>query len=328
MLGSQVLGGNRFSTIYSTPTNGNITFDCGTGYVKTGAGSPGHAPTTGGLYVPGILEVDGAAYFDAAVTCYASESINAQYNMTVNGSSYNGSYFRLGTSSVWGAFYMATDRSLQWAMGSDGYGNNAVHLVALANVGGNYAHTTMESDPTQYWHSRTAAATSTAQWGSVAHQTDHFVITTGTGGVRFQPADGALYPGKAGSSQADFSIITYDSEVTLSTVSEETAVSLTVSAGVILSAAIRVTQEIQGLTGAADHSIALGVNGTPEDLCHVHEGASSEVISVGKTAQYTNVPKSQTNALVLTVGGGADNIPTQGKVHVKIRYTKQDALTS
>lgn len=109
-------------------------------------------------------------------------------------------------------------------------------------------------------------------------------------------------------------------EVTLATDNAETDVGLTPGA-VILSAAIRVSVEIAGLD-SADHHIQLGINGAADKYIDVAQGAAATTISVNKKGNYTFDPTTDTEAaaLKLTITGGADQIPSAGKVYVEVVY--------
>lgn len=186
-------------TISST-LNGDISIvPNGTGITKIGDATAYSfsSPVNDDLSVSGRLGVKGTAYFSA------SESINASYHVTLNGASYGGTYVRFGSSSVWGCYYMNTDKGLQMALGSDGRGNNVLHLVALANVGVNYGWTTMQADPLLAVHSRTAAATSTTQYVALSHDTANARVRAGNvaagGAVEISAAASAPTLGTASS---------------------------------------------------------------------------------------------------------------------------------
>jgi len=127
--------------------------------------------------------------------------------------------------------------------------------------------------------------------------------------------------------QTDGSVNTYGcnlkvlkSTVTLDTGDAETSVSLTPS-GVILSAAIRVSTAIAGID-SADHHIQLGVNGTSDKYIDVAQGGAQTSIDVNKKGTYTFDPTDgvEAAAVVLTITGGADSIPTSGAVEIEIVY--------
>lgn len=247
--------------------SGGVLTSLASSYFATGSGSPGHSPVAGGCYVPGILEVDGAAYCDLTLgvgtditvggditltaggtinstangdlslvpngtgitkigdaTAYsfsspvnddlsvsgrlgvkgaayfsASESISASYHATFNSTNYGGTFVRMGSSGVWGGFYLNTDKGCQWFMGNDGQGNNTLYLVAYANVGSSYGHTTMKADPTLVIHSRTAAATSLVQYIALDHDTANARVRAGVGAVEISAAPSAPTLGTASS---------------------------------------------------------------------------------------------------------------------------------
>lgn len=108
--------------------------------------------------------------------------------------------------------------------------------------------------------------------------------------------------------------------VTLSTTGATTTVGLTPNA-VVMSAAIRVSTQVDGLD-AADHHIQLGVAGTTDKYVDVAEGAANAYISVNKKGNFTFNPAydKETNALILTITGGADQTPTAGAVEVEVIY--------
>jgi hypothetical protein len=109
-------------------------------------------------------------------------------------------------------------------------------------------------------------------------------------------------------------------EVTLATDNAETDVGLT-PAAVILSAAIRVSVQIDGLD-SADHHIQLGINGNASKYIDVAQGGAAQNISVNKKGNYKFDPTTDTEAaaLKLTITGGTDQIPTAGKVYVEVIY--------
>jgi hypothetical protein len=109
-------------------------------------------------------------------------------------------------------------------------------------------------------------------------------------------------------------------EVTLATDNAETDVGLTPSA-VILSGAIRVSEEIAGLD-SADHHVQLGINGAADKYIDVAQGSAATTISVNKKGKYTFDPTTDTEAaaLKLTITGGGDTTPSAGKVYVEVIY--------
>ena len=108
--------------------------------------------------------------------------------------------------------------------------------------------------------------------------------------------------------------------VTLDTGDAETLVGLTPNA-VIMSAAIRVSTQITGLD-SANHSIRLGVNGVSNKYINVAQGSSQTTIDVNVKSKFTFTTAAGTEsaALVLTIEGGSDNIPSGGAVEVEIIY--------
>jgi hypothetical protein len=116
------------------------------------------------------------------------------------------------------------------------------------------------------------------------------------------------------------------SEITLDTGDAETDVGLTPSA-VIVSAAIKVSVQVDGLD-SADHHIKLGVSGTTAKYCDASEGGASTSISKNKGAKYTFDPSTDTeaSALILTIDGGGDNTPSAGKCYVEVIYLQSANL--
>ena len=108
--------------------------------------------------------------------------------------------------------------------------------------------------------------------------------------------------------------------ITLDTGDAETDVGLTAGA-VIMSAAIRVAGQITGLD-SADHHIQLGINGVSNKYIDVAKGASQTTIDVNVKDSYTfdTTVALESAALVLTITGGGDNIPSGGSVEVEIMY--------
>ena len=108
--------------------------------------------------------------------------------------------------------------------------------------------------------------------------------------------------------------------VTLDTGDAETAVGLTPSA-TIISAAIRVSTQIDGLD-SADHHIQLGINGSADKYIDVAQGGASTSISVNKKGNYVFDPSDgvESAALVFTITGGSDQTPTAGAVEVEVVY--------
>lgn len=108
--------------------------------------------------------------------------------------------------------------------------------------------------------------------------------------------------------------------VTLDITDAETAVGLTPNA-VILAAAIRVSTQVTGLDDAV-HTISLGINGAATKYCTATNAGSATTISVNVKNNYTFDPSldKETNALVLTIGGGADQTPSAGACEVEIIY--------
>lgn len=117
-----------------------------------------------------------------------------------------------------------------------------------------------------------------------------------------------------------FNFKRFHDTITLDTGDEETDVGLT-PAAVIISAAIRVSTEITGLD-SANHHIQLGINGSATRYIDVAQGNGQTSIDVNKKGCFTFDPAKGTeeNALVLTVAGGADNIPDAGAVEVEVIY--------
>lgn len=115
-------------------------------------------------------------------------------------------------------------------------------------------------------------------------------------------------------------------EITLDTGGATTNVGLTPNC-VIISAAIRVSVQIDGLD-AADHHIQLGVAGTTNKYCDAAEGAANAYISVNKKDHYTYDPTIGTEAaaLILTITGGGDQTPTAGKCYVEVIYLDSSDL--
>jgi len=144
---------------------------------------------------------------------------------------------------------------------------------------------------------------------------------TGITNAQFTPATGASV--NVGTS-CNFK--RFYSEVTLATDNAETDVGLT-PAAVILTAAIRVSVEIQGLD-SADHHIQLGINGSAAKYVDVAQGSAATTISVNKKGNYKFDPSTGTEAaaLKLTITGGADQTPTAGKVYVEVIYLESANL--
>lgn len=108
--------------------------------------------------------------------------------------------------------------------------------------------------------------------------------------------------------------------VTLNTGGEETDVGLTPNA-VIMSAAIRVSTEIQGLD-SNNHTINLGLNGNIAKYISVAHGSAATTIAKNKKDSYTFDPTTDTEstALKLTIGVGTDKTPSAGAVEVEVLY--------
>lgn len=120
---------------------------------------------------------------------------------------------------------------------------------------------------------------------------------------------------------ANFTIKTFHAFVTVDIASDTTTVGLT-PAGVIVGVAARVSTQIAGLD-AADHTLSLGVVGTIAKYGSVAEGAADAFIAVNKKLKYAGVPLAETLALILTITGGGDQIPTGGAVEVVVHYYEQ-----
>lgn len=126
----------------------------------------------------------------------------------------------------------------------------------------------------------------------------------------------AAYP-----TATNFAIKTFHQLVTLSIAADTTTVGLT-PAGVVLGAALRVSTQADGLD-AADHTIALGVAGTVNKYGSVAQGAADAFIAVNKKFFYAGIPVVETLPLIITITGGADQIPTAGAVEVVVHYYEQ-----
>ena len=120
----------------------------------------------------------------------------------------------------------------------------------------------------------------------------------------------------------------FHATVTLATDGAETAVGLT-PAGILLTAAIRVSTEIAGLD-SADHHIQLGMNGTADKYIDVAQGGAATTISVNKKgnflADFTDTKEAA--ALTLTITGGSDQTPSSGAVEVEVVYLAAVDLAS
>ena len=112
----------------------------------------------------------------------------------------------------------------------------------------------------------------------------------------------------------------FHTTVTLDTGDAETDVGLTAGA-VIMSAAIRVAGQITGLD-SADHHIQLGINSNSTKYIDVAQGSAQTTIDVNIKDSYTfdTTVGQESAALVLTITGGSDNIPSGGSVEVEIIY--------
>lgn len=375
-------------------------------FVACGAGTPDHEPGTGGLYVPGAAQVDGAAWFKttAAVTgaLTVTGAVNADGGIVLTGNvttksnadlalvpngtgivkigdgtayafssptngdlsvgrlgvkgtsyfgalTYMGAYLyvseinadqasekhhstdlimvRSGAGGVVGGFHnpASPDKGFVIHAGIDGYGNNALRMVAYANRAGDYGHTVMLADPTQFWFSRTAAATSTAQWYSVCHNTAHAVRSTGLGGIIDAPTDGRLYHDTPAFAKPFGGTKVHHSTVTLATDSDTTAVFT--PTGKILHAAHRVSSQITGLD-SADHHALLGTAADTDKYGDASQGSSSTTIDVNKKAHYAGDVVRETAQIVITITGGSDNIPSGGAVEVYFEYIPEEDIPS
>jgi hypothetical protein len=110
--------------------------------------------------------------------------------------------------------------------------------------------------------------------------------------------------------------------VTLNVAGAETDVGLTPN-GLILSACIRVSTQIDDLDNA-DHHIQLGLNADSDKYIDVAQGAASTSISKNKKGTYSFGAGlglgTESSALKLTITGGGDNTPSAGAVEVEVIY--------
>lgn len=161
----------------------------GTGITKIGDATAYafSSPVNDDLSVSGRLGVKGTSYF-GTLTYMGTYVYITEVNVDQSSEKHHSTdliMVRGGPSGVVGGFYNSSsaDKGFVIHAGIDGYGNNAMRLVAYANRAGDYGHATMLADPTFFVFSRTAAGTATDQWGSHDHDTANYRIRTGKGAV-------------------------------------------------------------------------------------------------------------------------------------------------
>ena len=140
-------------------TNGLITTGLGTLDLGTTAAS-GHSLGAGDVLVGGGLEVDGESYFDSNVYLYGIISFTNITNM--------------------GGIRQGTDDGVRMIAGNqDGGGNRHWIFTDGANRDSDHDHDVRSDNPTMFFHSVTDPDVSNNQWGSITHDQENIVISTG-----------------------------------------------------------------------------------------------------------------------------------------------------
>ena len=212
-----------------------------------------------------------------------------------------------------------------------GYGGagNSWSFVSLANRASAYRPAGDLLDPTHFWFSRTAAATSTAQWFSRCHRVDHGVDNVGTGGQIHGVMNGyGVYVDRSTYLAAIAGEVPCHKLVTLSVVAAITDISYT-PGEVVMGAAIRVSTQVAGLdnvnhhlkltdaTGAIvyiDIDCGIGTTIAANTKGHYHFGALAVAI--------------EATAMKLEITGASGNIPNAGVVEVYILHRVTNDLAS
>jgi hypothetical protein len=316
--GNAYVGGNIELTgggSIVTTGNGNLVLlPNGSGITVVGdAGASSHAlDANDDCQVTGRLEVDGSGFADGAWTVAGTLLATGQLTFVSSAANYARFY---GTAGAVDQFLLALGSEL---------GNQLV-IGSYAWLTQDYDHPT-QTNPTIFGHSATAPDTANDQWWSLTHDTNHAIDATGKGGKSIAPFNGAVYFDQAGQASACGGIIVIHTIVPISTVGATTTI-LSAPGAIVLGAAFRVSTEIAGLD-AADHSLGLGVAGTADKYGTVSQGAADDHIHVNKKAHYHRAAAGdiETNDIILTIGGGADQTPTAGAVEVYIRYEFQTDL--
>lgn len=312
--GNAIIGGNIELTgggSIITTGNGNLVLlPNGSGITVVGdAGATSHSLNLNDdLLVTGRVEVDGTLFADGGIVAL--------------GTQYFGNIFYLG--SVFFQGYSGDDGVLLAPTG-DGIANNNLILTAYANRTKDHDHDTDSVHPTWWIHSATDPDTNNTQGCYQRHNTVDAEYGTKLGGIILAPESGNLwktnqtYP--TGKNYAEKMIHRI---LVLSTISAATATGVT-PIGRVTGVALRVSTEITGLD-AADHSIALGIAGTTDKYGTVSQGAADDHIHVNKKFHGQGGDSPESAELIITIGGGADQIPTAGAVEIEIHFTQQSAL--
>jgi hypothetical protein len=264
------------------------------------------------------LEVDGAAWFDG--TLYAG-AINSAGGVTI----LNNTILAYGSEQMGTIHGDQTRDQFVFATGA-GLGRHVV-FCDMAYYAKDYDHPE-QTDPTFFRHSRTDPDTNNTQYAYQRHNMVDEEYGTGLGGIILAPQSGSLW--KANQSYPttkNYAEKMIHQLLTLATDSAETAVGVTPN-GPLFGWGLRVSQEVAGLD-SADHSISLGTVAEPTKYGTVSQGGAATTISVNKKFHGSGLAAGivpEPAALVVTIAGGGDNIPTAGQIEIEIHFTEMSAL--
>jgi hypothetical protein len=217
-------------------------------------------------------------------------------------------------------------------------GNRCVCIVDRPNVASDYSNT-IQTNPTLYVYSATAAATATDQWLSFAHDQTNGVISTGKGTLSLTPFAGTVSIGTATTAGAisvaetkgaTFGIQSQTEELTIAVGagSGGVATTMTVPSGTMLiSASFYVTQApgggaatfTAGVTGGAADGLA---NGCATTL------AAAVTSWANTTGGTLTAPLVVRTASTITVTTNANVTVSDMKVRVVISYLTQGTPTA
>ncbi len=138
----------------------------GSGYVSIGTGSPGHSPSADGLFVGGILEVDGRAWFDSIVNVDTTPGGTGIFWFSEAGSARGGIIAMFGQE----AFHFHVGGEL----------GGQVIFTSYENRTKDHDHAP-QTDPTVYVHSATDPDSDASEWVSLTHDKTKGVIAVGKG---------------------------------------------------------------------------------------------------------------------------------------------------
>lgn len=273
-----------------------------------------------------ITSTSGAVALGAQITSHSVTSTDSLivYDLEVNNTIWADSWIAPaigfgfifgGSISPYGGIAHVLSVGFSWGVGNDATnGKRVIQLVDGANYNNNYSHA-LQSNPTLFGHSVTAAATATDEWWSLTHDTTDTVFGHGKGDLRID------YDGE---NNCKTNVRVAETELTSVSGASVTASSLIPDGAFLLGVTTRITTALGTTNGTTGYNVG---DGSDADRFGV-----ASAVTLGTTTDNTSATAAFTgsftsaNDVVLTAVGG--NFDGTGDIRVIAHYIDLTAPTS